>query len=978
MPIPHLKHSKSWRDANKSYSLRKQRQRAEKSAANKEGGAQKKKRIPRGVGGIIKMLLPYAFLAGAAGVLVVLLMFVWYSRDLPRPDKIIDRSVAQSTKIYDRTGEHLLFEAFGNERRTIIPLEDIPEYITWGTVLVEDKNFYTHSGFDLKGIIRAVIKNFLAGRRAEGGSTLTQQLVKNAILTTEKAYSRKIKEIVLSYQIENKFSKDQILQLYFNEIPYGSNAYGIESAAQFYFNTSAKELTIAQGSLLAALPQAPSYFSPYGSHVAELLWRKNYIIGLLESNGKITPEEAHAAREEEIEFAERKNLLQSPHFVIMVREQLAEKYGEREVEQGGLRVTTTLDWDLQQKAEAAVMQYAETNAENFDATNEALVALDPKNGQILAMVGSRDYFDDENGGNFNVATQGKRQPGSSFKPFVYAAAFEKGYTDNTTIWDVVTEFGEKADGEQYAPRNYDLKEHGPVSIREALAGSMNIPAVKMLYLVGSKEVIKNAQDFGYTTFTAPDRYGLSLVLGGAEVTLLEHTRAYATLANEGVYQETSSILEVLDKNGKKLDEYKEKDGKRVMDAKIVQTLTDILSDNEARAPYFGSQNYLTLGARPVAGKTGTTNDYRDAWMIGYTPSLAVGVWVGNNDFSAMKRGAGGSKVAAPIWNAFMKSALEDTEVEQFEKPEIEYPDKPILRGDLQDGTPVKIDRASGKLATERTPESFIEEKVFRVGHNILYYVDPEDPAGPQPAEDERDPFYSKWEEAVQRWVSENEWESEEGAPPTEEDDVHVFDNIPSIAILAPSDRETITTETIIFRADAQARRGISRVEFFVDGNLITQSRTSPYTGRYIPDLTVANGFHTMQTIAYDDVDNSASAEITFNLFLEKTNFSVNWNSPKPKTVIQKNGFPVTVSLSVESGTPIERIELFAEKNGDENHYELIKSIENPGRSVSTSWESAPKSSGDYEIYALFWDNNNVPHRISGVTVSVAVDEPKEE
>ncbi|MBI2637149.1 MAG: PBP1A family penicillin-binding protein, partial [Parcubacteria group bacterium] len=715
MPIPHFQHSRSWGD---QHNRRAFLDRRGASRGNRAGGPPRRRRpqfFGRGFRGFVTALLPYALISSALAILFGLTLFAWYSRNLPTPDKIIDRSVAQSTKIYDRTGEHLLYEAFDTQRRTIIPLEEIPKYVKRSTILIEDKNFYAHGGFDVRGIARALLRDILTLSKAEGGSTLTQQLVKNALLTNEKAISRKTKELVLAYQIERKFSKDQILQLYFNEIPYGSSAYGIESASQFYFGKSAKDLTVAEGATLAALPKAPTYYSPYGSHTDELTRRKDYIIRLLEEAGDITGEQADAARAETLTFSEKSNLLSAPHFVIWVREQLAEKYGEREVEQGGLRVATTLDWDMQRSAEAAVAEFAERNSEQYNATNASLVAIDPKTGQILAMVGSRDYANEEIDGNFNVAVQGKRQPGSSFKPFVYAVGFEKGYTDRTTLWDVVTKFGRGADGREYVPHNYDQKERGPMSVRAALAGSINIPAVKMLYLVGPRTVIEKARSIGYTTFEDPDRYGLSLVLGGAEVKLVEHTAAFAMLANDGVTRPSVSILKVEDARAKVLEEYQEEIGKRVMEAQVVRLLSDVLSDNGARAFVFGASNYLTLGGRPVAAKTGTTNDYRDAWTMGYTPSLAAGVWVGNSDFSEMKRGADGSVVAAPIWNRFMREALTGKPVESFPKPDITYPEKPVLRGDLEGGTPVKIDRASGLLATELTPESFIEERALRTG-----------------------------------------------------------------------------------------------------------------------------------------------------------------------------------------------------------------------------------------------------------------------
>lgn len=962
MPIPQLKYQRSWKQSPSNQQKSIQRANIEKSNFNnpKKRGFFKKFKISQ--------ILPYAFILAGVGTLSVLAMFAWYSRDLPRPDKIIDRSVAQSTKIYDRTGEVLLFEVHGTERRTIIPLEEIPEYVKWSTILVEDKNFYQHSGFDARGIARAIVKDVLTLSKAQGGSTLTQQLVKNALLSNEKAFSRKIKEVTLAYQIERKFSKDQILQLYFNEIPYGSSAYGIESASQFYFEKSAKDLTIGEGAALAALPKAPTYYSPYGLRRDQLIARKNFIVNLLEEEGIITPEEAQEARETELVFAERKNLLsKAPHFVIMVREQLLRMYGEREVEQGGLKIITTLDWDTQQAADEAVAFYAETNEEKYKATNTSLVAIDPKTGQILAMVGSRDYFNTENQGNFNVALQGKRQPGSSFKPFVYAVGFEKGYTDKTTLWDVVTKFGAGADGKEYEPKNYTLKELGPVSIRTALAGSLNIPAVKMLYLVGPENVIKTAQKAGYTTFQDPGRYGLALVLGGAEVTLLEHTTAYAAFANEGEYIPWSSILKIESPDGKTIFEHEEPKPNKVFDKETINLLTDILSDNEARTPFFGASNFLTLGSRPVAAKTGTTNDYRDAWTIGYTPSMVVGVWVGNNNFTAMTRGADGSVVAAPIWNRFLKNALEGKEIEQFEKPNIEYPDKPILRGDLASGIPVKIDRASGLLATDFTPESFIEEKVFKTGHNILHYVKPSDPIGAEPKENERDQMYSRWEEAVQRWREENDWKAEEGQIPTEYDNLHVFENKPSISIISPTEGQTINGDIIFFTVEANAPRGISRVEFYVDDKLVSESRIAPYSGRYIPDPSETNGYKTLKAIAYDDIDNSESVFVSFNLFLQKNNLEARWQSPKQGDSFSKNQFPIEIKLAIPSG--IEKAEIFATPKENPSQYILIKTINFPQETIEALWQSAPEKSGEWEIYSTLY-KNQIQYRTNGVSVWV--------
>lgn len=855
MPIPPFKPNRSWKQTREiaGQSFRPLR-------------AQVQNIRHQGKGSFIKGILPYALVVMALGLLLALTTFAWFSRDLPRPDKIIDRSVAQSTKIFDRTGEHLLFEVHGAENRTVIKLEDIPEYMKWSTILVEDKKFYEHQGFDLKGIARAVILDVLTLSKSQGGSTLTQQLIKNALLTNEKAVSRKIKELVLAYQIERKFSKDQILQMYFNEIPYGSVAYGIQSASQYYFKKNAKDLTIAEGAVLAALPKAPTFYSPYGPNKAALLGRKDYIIGLLEENGKITKQQADDARAQELKFAEPSNTLAAAHFAIDVREQLAKDYGQKAVEEGGLKVITTLDWDMQQAAEEAVSFYAKANEDKYSATNEALVAIDPKTGEVLAMVGSRDYFETENDGNFNVATQGKRQPGSSFKPFVYAVGFEKGYTDKTTLWDVVTNFGSGGSGKDYIPHDYDLKERGPLSVRAALANSLNIPAVEMLYLVGPNNVINRAREFGYTTLKDASQYGLSLVLGGAEVTLLEHTRAYASFASEGNKYEISNLLKVEDDRGTVLFEKKENKATKVMEPEIARELTDILSDNNARSATFGARNFLTLGDRPVAAKTGTTNDYRDAWTMGYTPNLAAGVWVGRNDFTPMKRGADGSVVAAPIWNRFMRNALAKKPVESFKKPNIVYPDKPVLRGDLETGMPVKIDRTSGLLATDLTPPGQIEEKVFKTGHNILYYVKKDDPLGPPPAENERDGQYASWEKAVQAWLKKNNWQSAD--LPTESDNLHVIENKPSLTILSPQENETIKNLPLEFKIETSAKRGVTRVDYYLDDVLLGSAREAPYTFNYAP-ANSTNGIHTLKVMAFDDIDNSEFATVNFNLLLNK-------------------------------------------------------------------------------------------------------------
>ncbi|HLD27627.1 MAG TPA: transglycosylase domain-containing protein, partial [Patescibacteria group bacterium] len=581
----------------------------------------------------------------AAGVLVFIVLMIglvaWLSKDLPDPNKLSERSVAQSTKIYDRTGEHLLYDIHGEQQRTLIKLTDIPDYAVKATLTLEDQQFYKHKGFNLWGMFRGVILQTLSGRRAQGGSTLTQQLVKNAILGDERSVLRKLKELILAYQLERKYSKDEILQMYFNEIPYGSTAYGLEAAASLYFGKSAKDLTLAEATILAALPQRPTYFSPNGSHVDELINRQHYCLDQMIKFGHITEEQAQTAKEEKLNFKNRVAGIEAPHFVFFVKELLSEKYGDTLIEQGGFKIISSLDYDLQKKAEIIIKEQAEKNLENFDAGNAALVAIDVKTGQILAMVGSKDFFDEEIDGQVNVATS-PRQPGSSFKPIVYAAAFNRGFVPESVIYDLETVFP-VFDG-NYTPHNYDLKEHGPVSLRTALAGSLNVPAVKMIYLAGIDNVLNLADQLDYTTLKDRSRFGLSLVLGGGEVKLLEHANAYATFARDGKKMQYEAVLKLEDNEGKVLEEYKKPYMQTALEPDIARMINDILSDNNARSFIFGASNYLTLGDRPAAAKTGTTNDYHDAWTIGYTPQLAVGVWVGNSNNDEMKRGADGSVV----------------------------------------------------------------------------------------------------------------------------------------------------------------------------------------------------------------------------------------------------------------------------------------------------------------------------------------------
>jgi membrane peptidoglycan carboxypeptidase len=629
--------------------------------------------------------------------------------------------------------------------------------------------------------LRAIIADIKGQQILEGGSSITQQLIKNTYLSPERTFSRKIKEIILAIALERRYSKNEILNFYLNQIPYGSNAYGIEAATQTYFNKSAKELNVAETAYLVALPKASSFYSPYGIHTIELKARADYILNRLHELKYISDDDYDKALKTVVIFTENKTGIIAPHFVMFIREYLNNKYGEDFVEKGGLKVTTTLNLEFQKTAETAVEEGAKRN-EAFNAKNAALVAIDPKTGQILAMVGSKNYdgkpepegcepgkscqFEP----NVNVATR-LRQPGSAFKPFVYATAFNNGYTPDTVIWDIPTEFNPLCswDGKAesgidpetcYKPKNYDGKFRGPVTFKQALANSLNVPSVKVLYLAGINDSINTAESMGITTLADRSRYGLSLVLGAAEVKLLEMVSAFGIFSQEGIKNESTGILKIESGNGQILEEYHDA-GQKVMSEQSTRLINDILSDNNARAPMFGLYSPLSLGGRPAAAKTGTTQDpneetkARDAWIIGYTPSLVTGVWTGNNNNVPIEKGGAGVMAAGPIWHDFMIKALKNSPIESFSKPDPIITEKPILNGQYQNIVKLKVNKLNGLLATDKTPQNLIEEKTFTEIHEILYWIDKKDPQGGFPDNPDSDSQFKNWETSLQNWLETN-------------------------------------------------------------------------------------------------------------------------------------------------------------------------------------------------------------------------------
>ena len=804
-------------------------------------------------------------------------LFVWgtfslYSLfgSIPDPERISDRSVAQSTKIYDRSGTVLLYEIHGEEKRTVAALHDIPESIKQATLAAEDLHFYQHSGIDIRGIARALIVNLVRGDISQGGSTITQKLIKNSILTNERTFTRKIKEAVLSLLIEKKYSKDEILGLYLNQIPYGSNAYGIAAAAETFFNKPLRDITIGEAALLASLPKAPTYYSPYGSHKEDLINRRNWVLDRMVSAGFITSVEAESVKKEKMVFNLPQQGIRAPHFVMYVREYLNQRYGEEFVESGGLKVITTLDWNLQQMAEKALKEGAERNNLLIEAKNAALVSINPKTGDILAMVGSRDYFDIKNDGNVNVATR-PRQPGSAFKPFVYATAFKKGYTPETILMDVPTEFNVAcnmdgtpgpgiSDPKQcYHPKNYDDTFRGPVDLRHSIAQSLNVPSVKLLYLVGINDVIRTAKDMGITTLTDPKRYGLSLVLGGAEVNLLEITSAFGVFAQDGILHPKTAIMRIEDADGAVLEEKKES-ATPVIDTEVARTINDVLSDNDARVPIFSPHSSLYFPDKKVAAKTGTTQDYRDAWTIGYTPSLVTGVWVGNNDNTPMNKKALSVMVAAPIWHAIMESALATLPPEDFIPPEKHTAEKAIFRGIYRSGDTIKIDKISRKLATAFTPPDMIEEVGSGNIVSILTMVRKDDPQGPPPDSSSPDPQLKNWQGAIDRWISQNPIPLP--VNPNEFDDTHTQEKLPRISLVSPTQEAIPLKDFLETTIDIQSYFPLQEVQFFFNDILI-ESRTAPIAqGSLIfPIKNISSaGMFNIKIIAYDSVKNKTLFE----------------------------------------------------------------------------------------------------------------------
>jgi 1A family penicillin-binding protein len=756
-------------------------------------------------------------LAGLAfvGVSFMVAGFFYISKNLPDVTAFDNRKIAESSRIYDRTGEVLLYEIHGEEKRSLIPFEEIPDLVKKATIAIEDAGFYEHSAFDWRGIFRAAIVNLKNLSIVQGGSTITQQLAKKAFLSDERTPIRKLKELILAFNLEKKYTKDRILGLYLNQIPYGVNAYGIASAARAYFGKQVKDLTLGEISILVSLPRGPSYYSPWGPNKDRLTGRQHLVLEKMKDLGYITDQQYENAINEEIKFAPQTTSIKAAHFVMMVLAYLEKQYGTDFIQTGGLKIITTLDWNMQELAEKVVADGAKRNQELYGGTNAALIAEDATTGQILAHVGSRNYFDEEIDGNFDVASQGLRQPGSTIKPFAYLAAFKKGFTPDTIVFDLETEFdATKEEDKSYKPQNFDEVFIGPVKLKQALSQSRNVPAVKTMYLAGLDNVLRLVKDFGISTLTERSRYGLSLVLGGGEVKLTELVHAYAVLSQEGIKRKQSIILRIEDKNGGILEEYSNSE-KQVIDAQYVRLINDILSDTDLRRPLFANSLDLTLVPnQEIALKTGTTNDYRDAWTVGYTPNYVIGVWAGNNDNKPMVKRGSSILAAVPIWSAFAKAALADKPLITFNKPDPVFVEKPILRG-----------------------EFIINNQI----HDILYYVDKNEPLGPPPQNPDADSQFKNWEEPVLAWLASTSMEKIISENPNA-----IGSGTLSVDVQSPKNGDFIRPQqSIPLNLRISALADIASVEIYFNNKIIqqTQSTTLVKTGNiynYFAEFTPQN------------------------------------------------------------------------------------------------------------------------------------------
>lgn len=810
---------------------------------------------------------------GFIGLVVLLLfigiLFAWYAKDLPRPDKV-QRREGLSTVVLDRNGEKL-YDIFEEANRIPAKWEEVPQHLKDATVAVEDKDFYKHQGLSMTGIMRGMLMCVVL-RRCQGGSTLTQQLVKNVLLSQERTLPRKMKEAVLATQIERKYSKNDILLMYLNEAPYGGTAVGVKTAAEHYFDKDVKDLSLVQSVVLAGLPQSPSYYSPFTGEEGAFKGRAQDVLRRMREDGYITPAQEGEAKKqlETITFASGDAGLRAPHFVAYIKELLIDRLGEKTVNAGGLTVTTTLDWKLQEAAQLAVKEEVE-KAKKLKVSNGAAIVIDPQSGEILSMIGSKDYAaTDSSGLKFNVVTQGLRQPGSTLKPMIYAAALTRGYTASSMLMDVETKYpsGDPAKPE-YNPKNYDGKYRGPTQLRYALANSINTVAVKVAALDGVKDVLKLGYAMGLKTWEPTDanlkRVGLSLPLGGAEVTMLDMATAYGVFATQGKRMDSVAILKVTDASGKTLYEYKPAAARDELEPDVAFIISSILSDNDARKEVFGLKSYLYIAGKTVAAKTGTTDDKRDNWTAGYTKSRVVVTWVGNNDNTPMSPTlASGVTGAAPIWNRIMREAIKNIPDESFDRPEgviemdidafgggLPFENQPTRKEFFIKGTEptgpaamyqkLKISRKdSNKLANSvEVATGDYDEKLFIV-------IREDDPVSGDGK--------NRWQDGIDAWIAAAD--SKYKAP--SETYSGGDSNQVVLQVKKPNDNERIDNNNVTVEATAISTADIEKFEIYVDGNKVKEKSNEKSISETI---NIANGSHSIRVRVVDKRGTASDREL---------------------------------------------------------------------------------------------------------------------
>ncbi len=762
-------------------------------------------------------------IAGAilGGLILIFIIFAWIAKDLPAPGKLSQTSQS-STVFYDRDGK-VLFELYKDRNRVPVTLAETSDYMKQATIAIEDKDFYRHQGFSQAGIVRAFISTIFGGS-VQGGSTITQQLIKNVVLDSTRSVTRKLKEVILAVVVERRYTKDQILELYLNEAPYGGSFWGIGSASQGYFGKSSKDLSLVQAAFLAGLPQRPTYYSPFIGEKDAWKGRTRDVLRRMREDRYITRKQESDAliQIDKVKFSQSRESLNAPHYVFYVRDQIEKEFGSKVLEQG-LRVKTTLSSGAQKGTEKIVREEVE-KLKGARVGNGAAVVLDSKTGEVLAMVGAYDY-NDEKYGNFNAAL-GLRQPGSSIKPITYAAAFEKGYTPSTVLMDLKTVFPSQG-GKDYVPENYDGKFRGPMQLRFALGNSINVTAVKLLAMVGVRNFLQKADEMGLKTLAPTqknlDRFGLGVTLGGGEVTLLDLTSAYSVFAREGIQKDPQSIIEIKDYKGKTILKQKKSAERRALSKEVSFLISHILSDNNARAIAFGLSSYLNVPGKTVAVKTGTTDDKRDNWTLGYTNDVTVGVWVGNNDNSPMdSRIASGITGASPIWNRIMKDLLKKNYKDGIAaKPDgvIALTVDSFLGGLPKEGQPtrseyfkkgtepkdvssaykkLKISKSTGKLANDIEIRSGnYEEKDFIV-------ITENDPVSTDGK--------NRWQEAIDAWRN---TQDDKFKYPGETSDASQEDMV--VNIKEPSDHARVDSNEVKVVARLTSNSNVKNVKIYIDG-----------------------------------------------------------------------------------------------------------------------------------------------------------------